>query len=173
MFKWFKKKGKQQEEKQTAVTKDSGEAKKVRGLIKYNVALIDSLISEHRELLQIYTAIIASLKNADYAKVAEKLTDFALLLRAHLLKEHMELYVYLEYILASDRITFEYMHEIRLEMDHISSNVMGFLHSYQDRQITAEMAPEFQQRLEKIGKVLVARIKREEQSLYTLYKAPA
>lgn len=137
--------------------------------IKYNPQLISSLMDEHRALLEIYGKVQRALDTKEYLAVAELLAEFRTSLKAHLLKEHIELYIYLEYALRDDRQAFDYMHSLRMEMDQISAQVMGFLHNYQATPVMAENARQFQEQLQKIAPVLKRRIRQEEETLYTLY----
>ena len=171
MFNWFKKKPPATKtETVKPVSKQEKSRHSSHGLIHFNENLIDNLVSEHKELLRIYTAMLTALDNKAYTEVSQGLSEFSTLLHAHLLKEHVELYVYLEYSLQNDSETFQHMHEIRTEMDHISSVVMGFLHTYQRDPVNKKNTEAFRKSLSEIGTVLVARIKREEDTLYTLYK---
>jgi regulator of sigma D len=114
--------------------------------------------------------MLAALENQDYPRIAELLDNFDEGLRAHLAREHVELYIYLEYILAKDSDSFRQMHDLRVEMDHISTAVMTFLNAYQNKPVSQTSAARFREELEGIGKVLSARIQREETSLYSLYR---
>ncbi|MDM8545078.1 hemerythrin domain-containing protein [Candidatus Venteria ishoeyi] len=170
MFNWLKKKPTVSKPEEVSTEAKNTSSQSSRGLVKFHENLIDDLIVEHKELLNIYTAMLEGLDTKAYGSVAQNLSDFSTLLHAHLLKEHVELYVYLEYSLQNDEQTFQHMHEIRTEMDHISSTVMGFLHTYQRDPVSAKNAEAFKKSLSEIGEVLVSRIKREESSLYPLYK---
>jgi regulator of sigma D len=122
-------------------------------------------------LLKEYGAIVTALNAENYPRIAELLDNFDEGLRAHLAREHVELYIYLEYILAKDTESFRQMHELRHEMDHISTAVMTFLNTYQNKQVSSHNSTLFRQQLENIGNVLGGRIQREESNLYSLYKS--
>ncbi len=141
-----------------------------RGLKKYNPNLISTLILEHKYLLGVYSEILKTVDSAQYDLLAAMLLNFSSRLQEHLVKEHMELYVYLENIQANNPGTFKKMHNLRLEMDKIAGVVMSFLNDYQKRPVSKANAEKFKTDLEKIGKLLVGRIQLEETSLYTLYK---
>lgn len=177
MFEWFKRrKSEKKKEKAQAKAVEKQEKKIEKKLksttIKYNPMLIDTLILEHKKLLQVYTDILQALSEQDFALASKKLTEFGQGLRAHLLREHIELYVYLEYMLADDSETFKEMHALRTEMDGISAKVMGFLHAHEDDKLNSTTMDSFKREFIKIGKVLTGRIKREEENLYTLYQSP-
>jgi len=176
MFEWFKgrkKKVKKEEKKQPKAVekKEKQIEKKLKATaIKYNPILIDTLVLEHKKLLQIYTEVLQALSEQDFVFASKKLTEFGQGLRAHLLREHVELYVYLEYVLANDADTFKEMHALRVEMDGISAKVMGFLHAHEGANLNDRTVDSFRRNFIQIGKVLTGRIEREEKNLYTLYQ---
>jgi len=178
MFEWFKRKkaDKQKDKKQAkakAIEKEAKvEERKLKATtIKYNPILIDTLKLEHKKLLEIYADVLEALRTQDFILASKKLTEFGQGLRAHLLREHVELYVYLEYMLANDKETFTQMHALRTEMDGISAKVMAFLHAHETDKLNVTTVELFRQEFIKIGRVLAGRIEREERSLYTLYKS--
>jgi len=148
---------------------------------KYDPNLIIHLKDDHQELLGIYKSIMQSLDQQNYKphmqgldkqifdSVNDLLSEFGTALKSHLLKEHVELYIYLEQLLAKDRHAYDLMHSLRLEMDEISAGVMGFLNTYHATPISAQNVDIFRRDFKKIGQVLASRIKREEDSLYPLY----
>jgi len=168
MFNWLKK-GKSKPEQQEPRIIPQTQDQRPHINISYNPELIDRLVSEHQYLLGIYTDIMQASESKDYDFLKEKLDDFGINLKAHLLTEHIELYIYLEYILSSDHKTFQYMHELRMEMDEISSEVIGFLHTYRSNPVNDQNVEKFKKQFEKIGHILSERIQREEKTLYTLY----
>jgi regulator of sigma D len=138
--------------------------------VLYNPQLVPGLKSEHKQMLNVYTTILAAVDRQDFAKVSQQLHNLDTLLRSHLLKEHIELYVYLEYLLTKGTQAFAEVHRLRLEMERISSDVTGFLNIYQTVPVNAATAKKFKQDFESIGTVLDKRILREETVLYPLYK---
>ncbi len=170
MFDWLKKHKKAQVDAPQATPQQAqGQDSSAHLHINFNPSLVERLKSEHQLLLSIYTDILAAVGAKNYPLISEKLNDFGINLKAHLLTEHIELYIYLEYILSTDKKTFEYMHELRMEMDDISSEVIGFLHSYKTNPVNDNNVDAFKQQFEKIGHILSERIEREEKTLYILY----
>jgi len=173
MFEWFKRrKSEKKAEKAQAKAVEKldkkievAERKSKGTAIKYNPMLVDTLILEHKKLLQIYTEVLQALTVQDFILASKKLTEFGQGLRAHLLREHVELYVYLEYVLANDSETFKEMHALRTEMDGISAKVMGFLHAHEDDKLNSVTVDFFKREFINIGKVLTGRIEREERNL--------
>lgn len=172
MFDWLKKKKPPTAEPQAAteITDPATVKTHKKSTIQYNPHLIAELKQDHRNLLKEYSAIITALEARNYPRIAELLDNFDEGLRAHLAREHVDLYIYLEYILARGTKSFEKMHDLRLEMDHISTAVMAFLNRYHNKPVDTENSVKFQQELEGIGSILSDRIQREEKSLYNLYR---
>lgn len=74
--------------------------------------------------------------------------------------------------LNSNFIYFYLPIDLRHEMDGIGKAVVAFLAKYKDLSVDGNLVASFGRDLEAVGKVLVDRIQREEESLYPLY-APA
>ncbi len=169
MFNWLKKKS-PHAASDSVTTPPVAKKPAKKPAIRYNPNLIVELKRDHQHLLKEYGAINAALSTEDYPRIAELLENFDEGLRTHLAREHVELYIYLEYILARDTESFRQMHDLRQEMDRISTAVMTFLNTYQNKPVTHHNATLFRQQLEGIGSVLSGRIQREESSLYNLYR---
>ncbi|RLJ67853.1 hemerythrin domain-containing protein [Sulfurisoma sediminicola] len=137
--------------------------------IRHDPRLIEALKEDHRLLLDIYTAIDAARRTEDLLSVQTRLGQFRMVLQDHLLKENVRLYVYLEHVLRGDSVSHELMHEFRHEMDGIGRVVVGFLSKYREIGIHPELAAEFATDFAAIGQALVARIRREEDTLYPMY----
>jgi iron-sulfur cluster repair protein YtfE (RIC family) len=137
--------------------------------IRHDPRLIEALKEDHRMLLDIYTAIDAARRAGDLLGVQTRLGQFRMVLQDHLLKENIRLYVYLEHVLQGDAVSHELMHEFRHEMDGIGRVVVSFLGKYRDIGVHPELAGEFAKDLAAIGEALVARIRREEDTLYPMY----
>lgn len=173
MFNFFKKKTVPQTPPPPTASQETQGKDKPTGnarAVLYNPQLVPILKSEHKQMLNISTTILAAVDQQNFAKVSQQLHDLDTLLRAHLLKEHVELYVYLEYLLTKGTQAFAEVHRLRLEMERISSEVTAFLNIYQTVPVNATTANKFRQDFENIGTVLDKRILREETVLYPLYK---
>lgn len=138
--------------------------------IKYNPNLIDTLELEHHAILELYEIIFQALESQEFSSIQQGIKAFGGALKAHLLREHVELYIYLEYVLAQNSQAFRNMHALRIEMDEISSYVMGFLHTYEKEALNVVTIIRFKEEFVNIGDILKQRIKREEENLYTLYQ---
>jgi len=179
MFGWLKKK--EEPKKSAPIIPPAEQRQRGFSRARYDANLVINLKNDHQELLTIYKSIMQNLDRQNYkphmqgldqqifASINELLGEFGTALKTHLLKEHVELYIYLEQILAKDRHAYELMHSLRLEMDEISAGVMGFLNTYHASPVSTETAENFRRDFKKIGQVLASRIKREEESLYPLY----
>jgi hypothetical protein len=137
--------------------------------IHHDPRLIASLKEDHRLLLDIYKAVDAARVEGDLVSVQTRLGQFRMVLQDHLLKENVRLYVYLEHVLQGDPVSHQLMHEFRHEMDGIGRVVVGFLGKYKEIGIHPELAADFGKDFAAIGEALVARIRREEDTLYPMY----
>jgi len=141
--------------------------------IHHDARLIEALKEDHRLLLDIYRAIDAARREENLLTVQTRLGQFRMVLQDHLLKENVRLYVYLEHVLQGDPTSHQLMHEFRHEMDDIGRVVVGFLTKYREIGLHPELATEFGKDFAAIGEALVARIRREEDTLYPMYAPPA
>lgn len=137
--------------------------------IRYHPELVGQLLHDHQALLRLYTLTLAAARRGDVTQAADHLEEFRILLQGHLLTENVRLYVYMEHALANDASSHQLIRSFRHEMDGIGRAVVDFLSAYRDLAQHPELAPQFVEALEGIGKVLAERIRREEQTLYPLY----
>jgi regulator of sigma D len=140
--------------------------------IHHDPHLIERLMGDHQVLLDIFGAISEASKSGDLVEAQKQLEHFRTTIMDHLLKENVRLYIYLEHLLANDAVAHELMHGFRREMDAIGKVVVGFLSKYKSLASHPELAAEFSRDLTAIGEALVARIRREEETLYPMYEAP-
>ncbi len=142
--------------------------------LTYDPTLIKQLHSDHKELIELYGTIKKYLDKEDYNNVQKYLLQFSSLLRDHLLLENLKLYVYLTNALSHDAQNLEIMIDMRKEMGRIGRTVNQFLTRYTETlPWTEEKLYSFPNEFKQIGKVLVERINREENRLYTLYMPPS
>lgn len=137
--------------------------------IHYHPELIGKLTSDHQALLKLFGQTSEAAGRGEVAAAALHLEEFRIALQSHLLTENIRLYVYLEHALAGDAQSHALIHDFRHEMDGIGKVVVGFLSKYRDLAAHPELAGEFSKELAAVGKVLVQRIRREEETLYPLY----
>jgi hemerythrin-like domain-containing protein len=98
------------------------------------------------------------------------LNEYGVLLRNHLLKENMRLYIYLQQRVADDEVNTRLVRSFRKEMDGMAKTALNFLEKYKAiEQLPANQQAEFIIELESIGAVVQERMHREENLLYPLY----
>lgn len=137
--------------------------------IAYHPQLVGELVHEHGNLLASFNAITQAFEGGDLAATCRELEQFRSLLMAHLLKENVRFYIYLEHALAGDANSHALVHQFRHEMNEIGKAVLAFLGKYADLARNPALAESFPGELGSIGEVLVRRIRNEEDSLYPLY----
>jgi hypothetical protein len=123
-------------------------------------------------LLQFHAEILEAFNKGELAIVSGKLREFGVLVRNHLLTENMRLYIYLQQKMAGDEINTALVRSFRKEMDGIARTALDFLDRYGEieKKPNAELSS-FADEFNQIGGVLVARMRREEGTLYPLYAA--
>ena len=167
MFGFFKKKSKNNETAQQPVQEEINTAPGTQ--IRFSPELIDSLQNDHQSLLALYGEINTAFEEKRYDDVSSMLTTFKGDLNAHLLTENVRLYIYLEHALKGDETSKDLIHGFRKEMDEIAKVAVGFLKKYETIGVDEDLAAHFATDLATIGKVLVERIQKEENTLYPLY----
>ncbi len=166
MFGLFRKKS----ENNTPATPAQQEAHTAPGTeIRFAPDLINSLQDDHQTLLRLYGEIDKAFKEKRYAEVSSMLENFKSGLNAHLLTENVRLYIYLDRSLAHDPASSDLIRSFRKEMDDIARVALGFLKKYETIGVDEDLASHFATDFATIGKVLVERIQKEENTLYPLY----
>lgn len=143
------------------------------GGIAYYPDLIGELVGDHHQLLRHYESVRECFARQDLARIGQELQEFGALLRDHLLKENMRLYIYLQQRVAGDEVNTKLVRSFRLEMDGVARQALDFLERYKNiATMPASALTQFLDEFERIGTVVHGRMQREEQGLYPLY-APA
>ncbi|QIL91721.1 hemerythrin domain-containing protein [Microbulbifer sp. SH-1] len=138
--------------------------------ISYDPTLIMALKSDHHELIRIYQQIWSEgYERQDFRKIAELLKAFKSTFQAHLIKENVSFYVYLEQSLTNDSHTLQIVKDFRTDMNDIANAVVQFCKRYSRDVFSREMLLDFKRDYEKIGEALTRRVSLEERELYTLY----
>lgn len=137
--------------------------------IAYHPQLVAELVDEHRQLLAGFNEIARAFEGGDLAATCRELENFRGRLLAHLLKENVRFYIYLEHALAGDAASHQLVHQFRHEMDGIGKTVLAFLGKYAGLAADPALAASFPGELGGIGEVLIQRIRNEEDTLYPLY----
>ncbi len=139
--------------------------------IRYDPALLNSLLHDHAELGALFERIGKLMQDGRYEEIRPELVNFKTRLEAHILTENVRFYTYLEQSLASDTHNAEMMRDFRREMNTIARGVVVFVKKYQspgtfDATLQSEFAADYQS----VGALFKQRINREESSLYPLYQ---
>jgi len=169
MFNLFKKKDKKPE---SSVIKQQSPQQVAPGTtIRYNPNLINKLKGDHQALLGIYGEIKSAADSANYPLATQKLKELKRGFMDHILIENVSLYVYMKNSFKGDEANVELVQSFRNEMDGIGKVVRAFILKYETIGVDANLASSFAHDLKDIGAALVARIEREEGTLYPLYQA--
>ncbi|WP_158527283.1 hemerythrin domain-containing protein [Pelagibaculum spongiae] len=169
MFGWFsKKKNKAPEQKPVAV-----EVKSVApGTgISFKPDLIKKYSSDHQELLGLYGQVAEKLQQQEFSAIPALLKRLQDALRAHLLDENLNFYIYMQHCYKADEDNLELISEYRREMTDIGRTAFSFLKQYGEPGADVSSA-EFRSVFDQIGEVLTRRIDAEENYLYPLYRHP-
>lgn len=169
MFGLFKKKG-TQEQQPVSPTPETSHTTAPGTEIRYSPELVGQLQTDHQSLLELYGKIDNAFKEKRYNEVSSMLGDFKSGLNAHLLTENVRLYIYLDRSLAHDPTSSDLIRGFRKEMDDIAKVALGFLKKYETIGVDEDLANHFANDFATIGKVLVERIQKEENTLYPLYQ---
>jgi hypothetical protein len=172
MFEFFFRKKKPAESTAPTATQSLADGERAAApgtAIRYDPELIDKLKRDHRDLLSAFGSIKNSFESGNLQSVVEQLDAFRVGIQSHLLTETVRLYIYLEHQLAGDETSRRLIHDFRHEMDGIGKTVVAFLAKYKHLGANANLAASFAQDLDAVGKILVDRIRREEEVLYPLY----
>ncbi len=140
--------------------------------IYYHPDLIEELMADHQALISLAGRIKQTYIDGVHTALPDMLKEFGNLLRSHLLKENIKLYVYLQHVLANDEENATLMHEFRSEMKDIGRKVSEFLRKYTHAEWNADLLSAFGNEFDGVLEVLGKRIKMEETVLYTLYLPP-
>ncbi len=141
------------------------------GGISYDPDLIASLKRDHRLLLDIYQRIWSEgYKTKNYPKLVSQIVRFKVRFQAHLLKENVKFYVYLEQKLSDDDHSLQVIKDFRRDMNSIAIAVVSFCKRYSDVKYTSNSIERFSVDYKNIGEALITRIQLEEKDLYTLYR---
>ena len=171
MFDFLKKKNKKVDlQNNSDLVQDASHKVAPGTQIRYNPNLISKLEGDHQSLLEIFGEISTALSATDFPLVLEKLKEFKRGFLDHILVENVSLYVYMKSSLNEDEGNIDLVQEFRSEMDGIGKAVRAFLLKYETIGVDKSVAPSFAEELGGIGEALVARIQREEGTLYPLYQ---
>ena len=138
--------------------------------IMYDRQLVSKLKQDHAGLLKIFTDIVQATSNKDIARIKKHMTAFLALFNEHALSEYTKLYIFLDYAYRSFKENHDLIMAFRREMNDIGREVRKFYFHWMDGDnLNSASLPAFLAQAEEIGKVLIKRIKVEEERLYEIY----
>lgn len=140
------------------------------GDIQYDTGLVDKLKEDHKELVRIYTAIKAAAADNRFGDLHDLLSHFKLTFQLHIAMENVKFYVYVQQRMAQDTDASNFIAEVRREMNDIARAVLKFVDAYMTAPPTPVTVTGFNDELDQIGAVLVQRVEKEENRLYSLYQ---
>lgn len=131
--------------------------------------LIVGLKDDHAELLRQYAALERMAIDGRYAEIPAAITEFKEKFDAHVLHENLHFYCYIQ-DRAKSLQERELIKSFRGEMNAIGRAVVAFVKRYLASGVTSLNGQDFLTELRQVGLLLLRRIEREEQDLYTLYR---
>jgi hypothetical protein len=138
--------------------------------IRHDPHLIEELKSDHIALVNLFGRIWTEGYEAqDYPKMARLISELKRNFQAHILKENVRFYVYLEQHLEHDQHNLEIVKEFRSDMNGIAHTVVKFCKRYSSRALNPVTIANFKEEYMAIGEALTHRVELEEEDLYTLY----
>ncbi len=141
----------------------------VKNTIRYDRELIPQLKHDHGRLVEQFTALQPLLQAGDIKGFKEKLGRFKTDFQAHIIKENVKFYVYMEQSLSHSEVDLELIRDFRVEMNAISRAVVNFCNKYVNDPMTSLGQAAFAREAQSIAQALLNRIEREERDLYVLY----
>ena len=105
-----------------------------------------------------------------YANIAAALSAFKAKFDLHILEENLHFYCYIEEKLSARAESQALIKTFRSEMNAIARGVVNFIKKYRMAGVRLSNGKEFLTELRQFGALLVQRIGREENDLYTLYQ---
>ena len=140
--------------------------------IRYDPQLIPHFVEAHRGLSALAIRLKAKVVEGRYIEATQLLRQFQTDIFRHFLEENVRLYTYLACCLKTDPEGGAMMANTRREMGEIGRAITRFLKIY-EMGVDMDNADSFLDRLEGVVATLADRIRREESSLYTMYRAPS
>lgn len=134
--------------------------------------LVAELTHEHRLLESAFASLAAAHHSGDVEACIFRLRTFTNLLRAHLLKENLQLYRYLRHALAGTPEKAARTDALRREMQEIGRTLNAFTNAYLGATWNEARRRALGRDLIEIGQILAQRIETEERALYPLYLEP-
>lgn len=139
--------------------------------VPYDPGLIAALTHQHRDFVRLLQEVrtAAQVGQFDVVKITlEQLKDG---LAGHLLREQLELHLYLiAHIKGEDRMAV--LKDMRASAVQVGQSVEGFLKHYTGYPVSARNAGMFDSEIDGVTEEFCRRTEHEEASIYTLYLPP-
>lgn len=140
--------------------------------IHYDPQLIPHFVETHRRLSALAIQLKARVVDGRYVEATQLLRQFKTDIFRHFLEENVRFYTYLTGCLKTDPQGGLMMAGVRREMGEIGRAITRFLKNY-EMGVDSHNAASFLDRFDRVVTALGDRIRREEDSLYTLYRPPS
>lgn len=137
--------------------------------INWSPDLIPHLKDDHAGLLKLYGGIEGMAKGGKYAGIGPALKLFKSKFDLHVLTENVKFYCYLEEKFGRRPGALKTIKDFRGEMNAIARGVVNFVRKWSESGVKADTGAAFLAELGQVGALLVQRVQREENELYTLY----
>jgi hypothetical protein len=141
--------------------------------IAFDAGLVSRLSGDHRRLLHELGAIRVAVVTRRRGEVLVHVRALHRALARHLTDETVLLYTYLEHSLGPSTPAGSAVRQMHVGMASIGRVVSAFFEAHSRRELEPQELDGFSAEFESIAAALVARIRREESTLYPLYRAPA
>lgn len=172
MFSLFKKGKDKQSSQEKPVNPAHAEVAPGTG-ITYKKDLIVKYKGDHQRLLTLYNAANDAYERGEYTEVAARLNEMREALRAHLLDEELNFYVYVLHCYSYDEEITSLISSYKKDMKQIGLAAFSFLKKYAAMGSAVSTDENFPGEFKTIGQLLVKRISSEENQLYPLYRQPS
>ena len=137
--------------------------------VPYNDDLIQTLIKDHKSLIEEFNKIVKAAQNKKYKTLKQYLKAFKVNLEIHNYSEKIQLYLYLKNYY-KDTDNEDFIEDMSKSAEEIYKDVYSFLKKYEAIEFNDQYLGLFKSELEAIGRILQSRIEVEETELYSLYK---
>lgn len=152
-----------------AVTGDAAATAARRSLNEFRPELIESLQTEHRQLLALFDELERAHEQNDEAACRSALDRFARALQDHLLTENRHLYGWFARNPDTDPEIARRVDSMSADMMHVGKILHRFITTYTRTAWTETLQTQLGRDIRVIGEVLAHRIHEEEKILYPLY----
>lgn len=138
--------------------------------IAYYPELVAELKLDHRMLDRLQMDMKTAYNEGDLQAVANSIEKYGSLLRSHILKENMRLYIYLKKHVVTDPVSKKIVETFQREMDGIGVAITDFIEKYKTiHEQPASKHGHFIADLNEVSDTVHRRMTHEEGELFPLY----